>query len=68
MKLLDLYCGVGGASAGYAAAGFDVTGIDLKHGKRYPFNYIKGDVLGYLKDLDFHQKSRTISKELSPVN
>ena len=55
MKLLDLYCGVGGASAGYAAAGFEVTGIDLKHGKRYPYTYIKGDVLQYLKDLDFLQ-------------
>ena len=55
MKLLDLYCGVGGASAGYAAAGFEVTGIDLKHGKRYPYTYIKGDVLQYLKDFDFLQ-------------
>ena len=53
MKLLDLFCGVGGASAGYAAAGFDVTGIDLKHGKRYPYTYIRGDVLTYLQDLDF---------------
>ena len=53
MKLLDLFCGVGGASAGYAEAGFNVTGIDLKHGKRYPYTYIRGDVLEYLKDLDF---------------
>ena len=53
MKLLDLYCGVGGASVGYAQAGFEVTGIDLKHGKRYPYKYIKGDVLTYLNDLDF---------------
>ncbi len=48
MKLLDLFCGVGGASAGYAAAGFDVTGIDLKHGKRYPYKYIRGNVSDYL--------------------
>ena len=53
VRLLDLFCGVGGASAGYAAAGFDVTGIDLKHGKRYPYTYIRGDVLTYLQDLDF---------------
>jgi len=53
MKLLDLYCGVGGASAGYYKAGFDVTGIDLKHGRRYPYKYIKGNVLLYLQDLDF---------------
>ena len=55
MKLLDLYCGVGGASAGYAAAGFEVTGIDLKHGKRYPYTYIRGNVLEYLHDIDFLQ-------------
>lgn len=48
MKLLDLFCGVGGASVGYANAGFEVTGIDLKHGKRYPYTYIRGNVLDYL--------------------
>jgi DNA (cytosine-5)-methyltransferase 1 len=48
MKLLDLFCGAGGASAGYAMAGFEITGIDLKHGKRYPFTYIRGDVREYL--------------------
>lgn len=48
MKLLDLFCGAGGASAGYAMAGFEVTGIDVKHGKRYPFTYIRGDVRDYL--------------------
>ena len=53
MRLLDLYCGAGGASTGYALAGFEVTGIDIKHGKRYPYKYIKGDVLTYITDLDF---------------
>lgn len=48
MKLLDLFCGAGGASKGYARAGFNVTGIDIKHGKRYPFTYIRGDVRDYL--------------------
>ena len=48
MKLLDLFCGAGGASKGYAMAGFEVTGIDVKHGKRYPFKYIRGDVRDYL--------------------
>jgi DNA (cytosine-5)-methyltransferase 1 len=47
-KLLDLFCGAGGASMGYSMAGFDVTGIDIKHGKRYPFHYIRGDVKDYL--------------------
>jgi DNA (cytosine-5)-methyltransferase 1 len=53
MKLLDLYCGVGGASVGYARAGFEVTGIDLKHGKRYPYTYIRADVLEIIKDIDY---------------
>ena len=53
MKLLDLYCGVGGASVGYAKAGFEVTGIDLKHGKRYPYTYIRADVLEVIKDIDY---------------
>ena len=48
MKLLDLFCGAGGASMGYAMAGFEVTGIDVKHGRRYPFIYIRGDVRDYL--------------------
>ena len=52
LKLLDLFCGVGGASVGYARAGFEVTGIDLKHGKRYPYDYIRGDVMNLTpKDL-----------------
>jgi DNA (cytosine-5)-methyltransferase 1 len=33
---------------GYAQAGFEVTGIDVKHGKRYPYAYIRGDVRDYL--------------------
>jgi DNA (cytosine-5)-methyltransferase 1 len=45
VKVLDLFCGAGGASMGYHRAGFEVTGVDLKHGKRYPFKYIRLNVM-----------------------
>jgi len=44
-RVLDLFCGAGGASMGYAKAGYDVVGMDIKHGKRYPFEYIRRDVM-----------------------
>ena len=53
MKLLDLYCKAGGASKGYADAGFEVTGVDIKKQKRYPFTFIQADCLEIMKDLDF---------------
>ena len=54
MELLDLFCGVGGASVGYAQAGFEVFGVDLKHGKRYPFTYLRADVRDVFKDKEFN--------------
>lgn len=34
-KLLDLFCGAGGCTAGYQRAGFWVRGVDIKPQKRY---------------------------------
>jgi DNA (cytosine-5)-methyltransferase 1 len=53
MKLLDLYCKAGGASKGYADAEFEVTGVDIKKQKRYPYTFIQADCLDVLQDLDF---------------
>jgi DNA (cytosine-5)-methyltransferase 1 len=35
MRLLDLFCGAGGATKGYQLAGFHVTGVDIKPQPNY---------------------------------
>lgn len=47
LRMLDLGCGMGGMSEGFAAEGFEVTGIDIVNAPTqldYRFNFIQADI------------------------
>lgn len=55
-RLLDLFCGAGGAALGYHRAGFEVVGVDHAPQPRFPFSFVQADAMGlsqeYLSSFD----------------
>ncbi|MCE7080442.1 DNA cytosine methyltransferase [Streptomyces sp. ST2-7A] len=50
-RVLDLCCGAGGAGRGYAEAGYEVTGVDIRPQPNYPYRFVLADAIDHLADL-----------------
>ena len=50
-RLLDLFCGAGGAARGYHDAGFDeIVGVDNRPQPHYPYEFVLADAMTYPLD------------------
>ncbi len=49
MRILDLFCGGGGAAEGMKSGGHDVVGVDLRPPGHYPGAFVQGDAIEYAR-------------------
>jgi DNA (cytosine-5)-methyltransferase 1 len=55
LRVLDLFCGAGGASAGYRRSfpACEIIGVDNSPQPRYPYTFLKEDAYAALRDVEW---------------